>query len=92
MQLTSEKLQELEEACYVDPSPYNLHRVKLQARTVNVFFCKQRVFQLGERSGKLLAYLAHLNDKPPVVVSLVTPEGVTLTDPPPGGGKISIFL
>lgn len=67
-------------------------KVKLQNRLVTqlhiakarqqVFFCKQRVFEHGEQAGKLLAHLVHLNDKPPVVVSLTAPQGGIITDPP----------
>lgn len=35
-----------------------------------LFFLKQRVFEQGERAGKLLAYLAHQDTNPPVVVTL----------------------
>lgn len=92
VQLTAEKLQELEEADHTHPSPENLRRVKLQARTMSqlylekarqkVFFCKARVYEHVEKAGKLLAYLAHLDDKPKVVVSLTGPDGRMITDPP----------
>lgn len=38
------------------------------------------MFEYGERSGKLLAYLAHLDAHPPVVVSLTDPQGNDITD------------
>lgn len=90
--MTTDKLLELENAYALDPNSDNLQKVKLQTRVINnihiekarlqVFFFKQRVYEHGEQAGKLLAYLAHLNDKPPVVVSLLTPQGDTVTDSP----------
>lgn len=35
----------------------------------------------GERSGKLLAYLAHLDSKPQIIVLLKGPDASNLTDP-----------
>lgn len=91
LQLTSDKLQELETAYNSNPTPENLDRVKLQSRMVtqlctekakqSIFFCKQRIYEQGERVGRLLAYLAHLDDRPPVVVSLKDSEGHSITDP-----------
>lgn len=46
-----------------------------------VFFCKARVYEHGEKAGKLLAYLAHVDEKPPVVVSPIGPDVTLLTDP-----------
>lgn len=98
---SSDKLQELEEAFNGHPSHENLDRVKLQARDVTrlytekarqrLFFCKQKVFENGERSGKLLAYLAHLDNKPPVVVSLLDSDGNIPTDPPKVAAKLKSF-
>lgn len=95
VKLIADKLQELEEAYHMHPSPENLGRVKLQARTMSqlylekarqkVFFCKARVYEHGEKAGKLLAYLAHLDDKPPVVLSLTGPDGRMMTNPTSSG-------
>lgn len=99
--MTTDKLTELENLYATDPNSDNLQKVNSQTRVVNqihiekarqqVFFCKQRVFEHGERAGKLLAYLAHLNDKPPVVVSLVTPQGDMVTDPPQVAARFQTF-
>lgn len=89
IQLTSDKLQELESIYNSNPTPENLDKVKLQSHMVTqlyiekakqrIFFCKQRIYEQGERAGRLLAYLAHLDDRPPVVVSLRDPEGNSIT-------------
>lgn len=47
----------------------------------SIFFCRQRIYEQGERAGRLLAYLAYMNDMPPVVVSLIDTEGNSITDP-----------
>lgn len=47
----------------------------------NIYYSKQRHYECGERAGHLLAYLAHLDHKPPTVVSLRTIDGELLTDP-----------
>lgn len=44
-------------------------------------FCKQREYEKGERAGRLLAYLAHIDDRPPVVVSVRVTQGNSITDP-----------
>lgn len=74
-----------------DPSPSTADQLKLQARVVNglhfkkakrkIFYTKQRSYECRERAGRLLAYVAHLDHKPPTVVSLRTPGGSLLTDP-----------
>lgn len=90
VQLTETTLQELE-VYNTHPSPENLNKVKMQERVVSqlhiekakqgLFFCKTRIYEHGERAGKLLAYLAHLEDKPPIMVSLIGPDGTLITDP-----------
>lgn len=47
----------------------------------NSFFQRQRSFEQGERAGKLLAYLVHCEDRPPVVISLHSPDGTLVTEP-----------
>lgn len=42
---------------------------------------RQRVFEQGERAGKLLAYLAWQDASPPVVVTLSGPNNDTYSDP-----------
>lgn len=73
------------------PTAANASLVHKQSRLTNqlhfekakqgIFFSKQRVYEHGERAGKLRAYMAHLDHKPPVVVSLQTASGVKTTDP-----------
>lgn len=75
-----------------DPSPAKANLFKLQTRVVTQlqfekirrkqFFTKQKLFKHGEKAGKLLAYLVHTEDRPPVVISLHGPAGQQITDPP----------
>lgn len=46
-----------------------------------LFFSRQKIFEYGEKAGKLLAYLVHSEDRPPVVISLHGPCGLQITDP-----------
>ena len=74
-----------------DPTPEAAAALKLQTRVVNqlqfeqarrkLFFAKQKLFEHGEKAGKLLAYMVHSEDRPPVVISLHGPEGQCITDP-----------
>lgn len=67
-----------------DPTPINVSTLKLQTHIVDQLhyekakqkhlFLRQQVFKQGERAGKLLAYLAHQDTRPPVVVSLMDPQ------------------
>lgn len=56
-----------------------LHYEKVRGK---LFFSKQKLFEYGERAGKLLAYLVHSEDRPPVVISLHGPGAGQITDPP----------
>lgn len=101
IQLSLDKLQELEITYNTHPTSENLNKVKLQAHTVtqlytekakqHIFFCKQRVYEQGEKAGKLFAYLAHLDNRPPVVVSLTEPDGINVTDPSQVAAKFKQF-
>lgn len=76
--------------------------LKLQTRVVNqlqygkarqrLFFSRQKLFEHGERAGKLLAYLVHSDDRPPVVISLHGDDGILLTDPPEVTAKFRDFF
>lgn len=44
-------------------------------------FSNQKLFEHGERMGKLLAYLVHSEDRPPFVISLHDDGGEQITDP-----------
>lgn len=44
-------------------------------------FSKQRIFEQGECPRKLLAYLAHLDSRPPVVITLRSDTAGVITDP-----------
>lgn len=71
------------------PSPADI--LKLQARVLNglhfekaerkIFYSRQRTYECGDPAGRLLAYLAHLDHRPPTVVSLRNTDGALLTDP-----------
>lgn len=75
-----------------ESTPDNVSALKFHTRLVDQlhyekarqkhFFSRQQVFEQGERAGKLLAYLAHQDARPPVVVSLLDPLNKPRTDPP----------
>lgn len=75
----------------MDPTPLVGSRLKLEIRVVNQlerekaqhawFFTKQRVFEHGEKAGKLLAYLVHVEDRPPVVITLHLPSDEHVSEP-----------
>lgn len=46
-----------------------------------LFFHKQKSFEYGERAGKLLAYMVHCEERPPVVISLRSHDGTLITEP-----------
>lgn len=81
----------LEQTFQSDPTAANATLMRVQSRLTEqlhyekakqgIFFTKQRIFEHGERAGKLLAYMAHLEHKPPVVVSLQSTSGASITDP-----------
>ena len=50
------------------------------------------MFESGERAGRLLAYLAHLDHRPPTVVSLRSSAGVLITDPDAVAEEFRSFL
>lgn len=74
-----------------DPSAANASLVRLQSRCTDqlhfekakqgIFFSKQRIFEHGEHAGKLLAYIAHLDHRPPVVVQLQAASGAEISAP-----------
>lgn len=47
----------------------------------NSFFHRQKSFEYGERAGKLLAYMVHCEERPPVVISLRSDGNVVVTEP-----------
>lgn len=80
------------EQLYVaSPFPAGADLLKLQTKVVDhlhyeaarriLFFAKQKLFEHGEKAGKLLAYLVHMEDRPPTVISLTGPDGDTFTEP-----------
>lgn len=79
-----------------EPSTSRATNLKLQTRVVEqlhykkakrkLFFHKQK-YEHGERAGKLLAYLVHSVDRPPVVISSLSPTGDPMTDPSQVSGK-----
>lgn len=86
----------------MDPSQTNASLLKMQTRVVNqiqyakarqkLFFTKQKHFEQGERAGKLLAYLVHSEDKPPVVITLQAPDGQKISDPPTVSSRFGEFF
>lgn len=75
--------------------------MKVQARIVNglhferaerkIFYTKQKVYECGEPAGHLLAYLAHLEHKPPIVVALRGTTGDLIRDPENVAGEFCSF-
>lgn len=73
-----------------NPSAAGADQLRLQTRVVDqiqyetarrkLFFAKQKLFEHGEKAGKLLAYLVHNEDKPPTI-ALTGPNGNKITDP-----------
>lgn len=88
----SDKLDLITREFQNDPSQERASALKLQTRLVDqlhfekakqkLFFVKQRIFEQGERAGKLLAHLARQDMSPPVVITLLGPDSVTYSDPP----------
>lgn len=88
---SEDHLHMLEQTFQSDPTAANATLVRAQSRLTEqlhvekakqgIFFNKQRIFEHGERAGKLLAYMAHLEHKPPVIVSLQSASGTRITDP-----------
>ncbi|XP_073465156.1 NACHT, LRR and PYD domains-containing protein 3-like [Aquarana catesbeiana] len=90
LQQASERLVSATDVFMSDPTPNNVSALKFQTRIVDQLhyekakqklFSRQRVFEQGERAGKLLAYLAHQDSRPPVVVSLMDAQDTPITDP-----------
>lgn len=57
-----------------------------------MFFTKQGWFEHGEKAGKLLAFLAQTENKPPIVISLHEWGGTTITDPSAVASKFRDFF
>lgn len=74
-----------------DPTPGRADNLKLCSRAIDqllyekskrkLFFHRQKSFEHGERAWKLLAYLVHCEERPPVVISLRSPGNVLVTEP-----------
>lgn len=74
-----------------DPTIEKANAIKLRSRIVDlmhyekskrkIFFHRQKLFEHGERAGKLLAYMIHCMERPPVVVSLHSPDGTLVSEP-----------
>lgn len=87
----TKSLLSAEKAFTEDPTPEKANNLKLCSRATDqllyekskrkLFFQKQRLFEQGERAGKLLAYLVHSEDRPPVVISLYSSDGTLTTEP-----------
>lgn len=85
------ELSSSEQAYIADPSITNANTLKLQTRVVSqiqyvkakqkLFFNRQRWFEHGEKAGKLLSYLVHSEDKPPIVITLHDKDRQPITDP-----------
>lgn len=90
LQQAEERLSSLEQVFLAYPSAANASLVSLQSRLPDqvhfekakqgIFFSKKCIFEHGEYAGKLLAYMAHLDHRPPVVVTLQSASGTMITD------------
>lgn len=86
------ELSSTEQEYVTNPYPAKADLLKLQTRVVNqlqferarqkLFFSWQKLFEHEEKAGKLLPYLVHSEDRPPVVINLHGPGGGQITDPP----------
>lgn len=84
-------LASTEQEYATNPIPATAAQLKLQSRVVTqlqftkarqkLFFTKQKLFEQGEKTGKLLACLVHSEDRPTVVITLHGPGGQQITDP-----------
>lgn len=85
------QLAGIEDEYVSSPTLATLAQLKLQTRAVDqlcqerarykMLFSKQKVFEHGESPGKLLAYLAHLQTRPPMVITLKSDMMGDITDP-----------
>lgn len=83
-----EDLTRAEQECLHNPSPERAATLKLHSRAVTqmqyekskrkLFFCKQNLFEHGEKAGKLLL---HREDRPAVVISLSSDDGTMVLEP-----------
>lgn len=58
----------------------------------NFFFINKKLFEHGERAGKLLDYLVHCEDRPPVVITLRSSTGEAITEPSQVTAKFREFF
>lgn len=89
-QASAEKLS-VERAFIEDPMADRANNLKICSRLVEqmqyekskhkMLFHKQKLFEHWEKAGKLLAYLVHCKERPPVVISLCTSGGGLVTEP-----------
>lgn len=85
------QLAETETDYVTSSTPATLAQLKLQTRAVDqmcqerarykMFFRKPKAFEHRERPGKLLAYLAHLDSRPTVLITLKSAMVGNITDP-----------
>lgn len=86
-----DNLRMAERAFLEDPTIDRANSLKLCSRALDqlhyeksrhkLFFHRQRTFEHGERAGKLLAYLVHCEERPPVVISLRSQNNALETEP-----------
>lgn len=85
-----------------NPTHFNADQLKQQTRIVsnmhfekaerNIFYAKQRLYECGERAGRLLAYLAHMDLRPPTVVSLQSTNGEMISEPDRVAGEFRSYF
>lgn len=86
-----QSLAEAERAFVACPFSETTATLKLQTWVVNsllfekadrkIFYSKQRMYECEEHAGRPLAYLAHLDHRPPMVVSLRGVRGAVVAEP-----------
>lgn len=86
-----EQQRTLAQVFLTDPTAANVSLVRMQTTLIDqlhfekakqrIFFSKQHIFEHGERAGKLLAYMAYLDHKLSVVVTLQTALGTRSQTP-----------
>lgn len=78
------ELASTEQEFATNPTPATAAQLKMQSRVViqlQYTKARQKLFEYGEKAGKLLAYLVHSEDRPPVVITLHGPGNQQITDP-----------
>lgn len=102
IRVAEQSLMDIEKEFTDNPSTSMADQLELQARVVNslhfekaerkIFYCKQKMYECGQRAGRLLAYLARMDHRPPTVVSLRDTKDILISDPDVVAGEFRSFF